>query len=34
MSNPMFARLEVPATASSPQVLADPDQGLVSLAGE
>jgi hypothetical protein len=31
---PMLARLEVPATTSSPQVLADPDQGLVSLAGE
>jgi hypothetical protein len=34
MSALELGRLDIAATTSSPQVLADPDQGLISLAGE
>ena len=34
MTAPDPSRLDVPATISSPEVLADPEQGLISLAGE
>jgi hypothetical protein len=34
MTHPSLLAMDIPATASSPQVLTDPDRGLIVLAGE